>query len=552
MKKNILVTSALPYANGSIHLGHLVEYIQTDIWVRYHKLAGNQVYYFCADDTHGTPVMIAAKKKGITPEELIEKVQIEHEEDLGSFQIDFTNYYSTNSPENHSLSDEIFLKLQKKGHIYQKEIEQAYCETDKMFLPDRFIKGTCPNCGALNQYGDSCDSCGSTYTPLDLVDAKCAVCDDSPSQKKSGHYFFKLKDFEKELKSWFQKGDHVSEGVAKKMDDWFQKGLNDWDISRDGPYFGFKIPGEDNKYYYVWLDAPVGYMASSKNYFDRENLGGFFNKFWREKNDWHVYHFIGKDIMYFHTLFWPAKLMGADFQVPKGVFIHGFLTVNGEKMSKSKGTFILSSVYRKYLDTSYLRFYYASKLSDTMDDIDLNFKDFEFKINSDLVGNFINIFSRIGGGIAKKMDFRIGVMDDEGRSLFNKILSKKEDILSCYESRKFSRAMREIMAVGDLINKYINDKEPWNLVKEEMAAAKIVLSTGLNCAKVMTAFLKPVIPDIAREIELLLNIEPLNFDNMDKIIENHKINPYKHLVTRVDEKKINEMIEKNEESLDQA
>jgi methionyl-tRNA synthetase len=547
--KQQLVTSALPYANGSIHLGHLVEYIQTDIWVRFQKLMGNQTYYFCADDTHGTPVMIAAKNQNISPEEMIKKMQEEHYHDLSSFQIEFTNYYSTNSPENQNLSDEIFLKLKEAGHIYQREIEQAFCQKDNIFLPDRFIKGTCPSCGSQDQYGDSCDSCGTTYSPLELIDPHCAICHQAPTQKKSIHYFFKLKDFAPQLEKWYSDGTHVSAGVAKKMSEWFKGGLNDWDISRDGPYFGFKIPGEENKYYYVWLDAPVGYMASSKNFFTKQGKPELFDMFWREDNDFEIYHFIGKDIMYFHTLFWPAELMGAGFQTPRSVFIHGFLTINGEKMSKSKGTFILARDYLKHLDTSYLRFYYAAKLSDAMDDIDLNFQDFTFKINSDLVGNFINIFSRLIGNIAKKIDYKLGSMDDQGQALFKEILDKKDKIFTLYEERKFSQATREIMQVGDRINKYINDHEPWTLVKNDKEKATTVITVSLNAARLMAAYLKPILPEITLKIEKLLNIEPITFSNLDFTMENHRINPYEHLIERVDEKKIEQMMEESKESL---
>ena len=546
--KNILVTSALPYANGQIHLGHLVEYIQTDIWVRYQKMAGNQTYYFCADDTHGTPIMLAAKKAAITPEQLIAQVKKDHYRDLSAFHVDFTNFHSTHSPENEKLAVLFFNKANEKGHINKKQINQAYCEHDKMFLPDRFIKGTCPKCKATEQYGDSCEVCGTTYSPTDLIDAQCALCGTKPIQKESDHYFFKLSDFSDKLQEWYAAGNHVNESVAKKMQDWFEAGLNDWDISRDGPYFGFKIPGEENKFFYVWMDAPIGYIASALNYFEEKNQKDVFEKFWQNDNEFKIYHFIGKDIMYFHTLFWPAQLMAADFKTPNAVFVHGFLTINGEKMSKSKGTFIQASTYSKHLDPNYLRFYYATKLSDTMDDLDLNLDDFLFRVNSDLVGNFINIFSR-SASIAKKLDNRLGHMDAEGKNLCSSIIDSKEKIQDLFRNRQFAKAMKEITSLGDIINKYIHEQEPWQIIKQDSERARVIITNALNAAKILAGYLKPVLPELIGKIEDFFRIEPITFNNLSSIMEDHQISQYQHLIQRVDKKQIEKMLQDSKQSL---
>ena len=413
MNRKIVVTSALPYANGPIHMGHLVEYLQTDIWVRFQKANGNQCLYFCADDTHGTPIMIKARSEGIEPEQLIKKVHAEHIRDFKNFHIEFDNYYSTHSEENRQLSKLIFNRLLEKSSIVKNEIEQAFCDGCKMFLPDRFIRGTCPRCKAENQYGDSCDSCGATYQPTDLINPACATCGAKPVRRKSLHYFFRLADYQKQLKELIASG-YTGKSVSNKLDEWFAAGLKDWDISRDGPYFGFKIPGEENKFFYVWLDAPIGYIASCKNYCDKNGLD--FEKVWNGK-DYELYHFIGKDIMYFHALFWPAMLMGSSFKVANRLFVHGFLTVNGEKMSKSKGTFIKAETYLNHLDPEYLRYYYASKLTSGVEDIDLNLDDFIAKINSDLVGNLANLASRSVPMLTGKLDSKLGTLDKTGKKL---------------------------------------------------------------------------------------------------------------------------------------
>ena len=545
-KRKILVTSALPYANGSIHLGHLLEAIQTDIYVRFQKAIGNECYYFCADDTHGTPVMLAAKKEGITPEKLVERIKEEHYTDLVSFYILYDNYHSTNTPENKYYSEDIYNKLKSKNHISEREIEQSYCNHDKMFLPDRFIKGTCPKCSTKDQYGDGCESCGNTYSPKDLIDSKCVICNNTPTLKKSKHLFFKLADFEVQLKKWMEEGNHIDSGVKKKLSEWFLEGLQEWDISRDGPYFGFQIPGEIDKYFYVWLDAPIGYMASSKNYFDRVDKEKF-DEFWKSK-EYEIVHFIGKDILYFHALFWPAMLMGADYNTPSRVNVHGFLMVNGEKMSKSRGTFIKGETYRKYLDPEHYRFYLASKLNDSMEDLDLNFSDFILKINSDLIGNFVNIFSRVSTSILDKLDRRLGNINSEGEVLINECISMKDEIQKYYDSRNYSKAIREIMKLSDSINKYVNDNAPWNLIKQDKEKAREVVTNTLNAGKILAIYLKPVLPMITERIFRILDIKNTSFLDINEKIENKVIGLYEFLSMRVDEKAVEKMIEENKVS----
>ena len=544
-KRKLLVTTALPYANGSIHLGHMLEGVQADIWVRYQKLMGNECYFFCADDTHGTPVMLAAKKEGISPEELVSKIHKEHYQDLTGFYIEYDNYYSTNSPENRHFSEEIYNSLKKKSHIAEREIEQSYCEHDKMFLPDRFIKGTCPKCSAKEQYGDGCEVCGSNYSPKDLVDSHCAICGNTPGLKKSKHLFFKLQDFQKELSAWIENPDHVQEGVRNKLNEWFSQGLQEWDISRDGPYFGFEIPGETNKYFYVWLDAPIGYMASSKNYFKDNPL---FDEFWKS-GDGEIVHFVGKDILYFHALFWPAMLLGGDYKTPNRVNVHGFITVNGEKMSKSRGTFIKASTFLKYLDPEHFRFFIASKLNDTLDDIDLNFSDFSSKVNSDLVGNFINILSRTGTSILDKLDRQLGTLSAEGNTLITTLLEAKSEIIKNYEEKNYSKVMKEIAHLGDLVNKYVNDKAPWNLVKTDKEEARQVVTAAINSARILAIYLQPIIPKISEKIFKILGLNSkISFSDLEKNLENVKILPYEMLSQRVDEKAITTMLEENKES----
>jgi methionyl-tRNA synthetase len=544
MPRKIVVTSALPYANGPIHIGHLVEYLQTDIWVRFQKLCGNECLYFCADDTHGTPIMISARAAGISPEELIAQVHKEHKADFDRFYIEFDNYYSTHSPENKYFSELIFNRLNDAGSIVTREVEQAYCENCKMSLPDRFVRGTCPNCKAEDQYGDSCEVCSSTYQPADLINPYCSTCGTRPVLKTSEHYFFKLGDYEQKLRSLLAEG-HTQKSVANKLDEWFNAGLKDWDISRDGPYFGFKIPGEENKFFYVWLDAPIGYMASAKNYCDRNNLD--FETLWNS-GQYELYHFIGKDIVYFHALFFPATLIGAGFRTADKLFVHGFLTVNGEKMSKSRGTFIKASTYIKHLDPEYLRYYYASKLTDGIDDIDLKMEDFINKINSDLVGKFANLASRSGPMLTKKLDSRLGVLDEQGKELIDKLISAKESIIEDYENLRYSAAVRTIAALADQANRYVENNQPWTAIKTDLEKTRVILTTVINTVRILTIYLKPILPKYAEKVEHFLNVEPLSFADIEAVLENHKINNFERLFERIDEKQVDAMIEESKET----
>ncbi|EMN91139.1 methionine--tRNA ligase [Leptospira weilii] len=572
IQRKILVTSALPYANGPIHLGHVLEGIQTDIWVRFQKAIGNECYFFCADDTHGTPVMLAARKEKITPEQLIERVGQEHYTDLTSFGINYDNYDSTHSKANQEISKDIYLKLKEKGHISKRSIEQAYCEKDRMFLPDRFIKGSCPNCNSKNQYGDNCEVCGATYNPKDLIDSHCALCGTPPVVKNSDHIFFKLGNFHKrteqsnfDLQSWIETSETVSEseGVKKKLKEWFDAGLQDWDISRDGPYFGFEIPGEKDKYFYVWLDAPVGYMASSKNFFERNfpNEPNKFDSFWKDKNS-EIVHFIGKDILYFHTLFWPAMLEGSGYRPPSKIHVHGFIGVNGEKMSKSRGTFIKAKTFVKFLDAEHLRFYLASKLGPGMDDIDLSFDDFVNKVNADLVGNLINSVSRVSTTILDSLDRTLGTVSEEGLTLLEEILTQpvkagagdnsiQNIIKTAYEQRNYAKVMREITRLGDRVNRYVNDNAPWKLIKENPEKAREVVTAVLNASRFLAIYLYPVVPKISEQIYKLLNLKGSpEFKDLDKskILEKTKVNPYEMITKRVDEKAIKVMLEENKQS----
>jgi methionyl-tRNA synthetase len=490
--------------------------------------------------------MISARSEGIEPEKLIEKVHAEHIRDFNNFHIEFDNYYSTHSKENKQLSELIFTRLMQKGSIVKREIEQAYCENCKIFLPDRFIRGTCPKCKAENQYGDSCDTCGATYQPTDLINPACATCGCKPVRKKSLHYFFKLADYQKQLKKLIASG-YTGKSVSNKLDEWFAAGLKDWDISRDGPYFGFNIPGEENKFFYVWLDAPIGYIASCKNYCDKKGLD--FEKIWNGK-EWELYHFIGKDIMYFHALFWPAMLMGSGFKIANKLFVHGFLTVNGLKMSKSKGTFIKADTYAKYLNPEYLRYYYASKLTDSVDDIDLNFDDFIAKINSDLVGNLANLVSRSVPMLTGKLDSKLGTIDPDGKKLLHNLLAAKEHIVNDYENLDYASVIRQITSLADAANRYVEQNKPWDSIKKDTEKTRSTLTTILNAVKILAVYLKPILPVFVQKIEKILNIPPLSFANADTLLENHKINEYVRLAERIDKDKVNTMIEesKNEQS----
>ncbi len=543
MPRQIVVTSALPYANGPIHIGHLVEYLQTDIWVRFQKACGNRCFYFCADDTHGTPIMISARKAGITPEELIARIHKEHKADFDSFRVEFDNYYTTHSPENQQLSELIFQRLDQAGSIARRDIEQTYCENCKMPLPDRYVRGTCPRCGALDQYGDSCEMCGSTYQPKDLVDPRCATCGAAPVLQTSKHYFFKLADYEDRLKALLG-GGHTQKSVANKLDEWFQAGLKDWDISRDGPYFGFKIPGEQNKYFYVWLDAPIGYMASAKNYCERHGLD--FDELWNSTDN-ELYHFIGKDIMYFHALFWPAMLMGAGFKTANKLFVHGFLTVNGEKMSKSRGTFIRAATFARHLDPESLRYYYASKLTDTVGDIDLGVEDFVNKTNADIVGKYANLASRSGPMLAGKLGGRLGRLDAEGCALVEKLAAAREGIVADYEGLNYASVVRAISALADEANRYVELKQPWAMIKVDPEQTRATLTAVLNAMKVLTIYLKPILPKFAEKVEKFLNVAPVGFADVDRTLEDHPIGTFERLFERIDEKQVQTMLEESKE-----
>lgn len=546
--RKILVTSALPYANGSIHLGHLVEYIQTDIWVRFHKMQGHQVHYVCADDTHGTPIMLRAEKEGITPETLIANVHKEHSADFSEFLVQFDNYYSTNAPENKELSQSIYKKLKAAGKISTKTIEQFYDPVKNMFLPDRFIKGECPKCHAKDQYGDSCEVCGATYNPTELINAYSAVSGAAPVRKETEHYFFKLSECELFLKDWTRSGTLQGE-AANKMGEWFENGLNDWDISRDAPYFGFEIPDAPGKYFYVWLDAPIGYMASFKKLCADKGLD--FDEYWEKDSQTELYHFIGKDILYFHALFWPATLEFSGHRKPTQIFAHGFLTVNGEKMSKSRGTFITARSYLDHIkNPEYLRYYYAAKLNSTMEDIDLSLEDFVARVNSDLVGKYINIASRTAGFINKRFE---GLLNPSANNaVVSEIKASANVIAESYAAREYGKALREIMRLADLANGFVADKAPWVMAKQEGqdAALQEVCSDALEMFRLLTLYLKPVLPKLAGEIEQFLNIAPLSWDAVaTSLLSQHRINAYEHLITRVDGKQIEAMTEANKENL---
>ncbi len=544
MPRKIIVTSALPYANGPIHIGHLVEYLQTDIWVRFQKMCGNQCLYFCADDTHGTPIMISARKAGIRPEELIERMHKEHKADFDVFGVEFDNYYSTHSPENRYFSELIFTRLNEAGSIATRDVQQTYCENCKMALPDRYVRGTCPRCKAEDQYGDSCEVCSATYQPTELINAYCATCGGTPTLQTSRHYFFKLADYGQRLRELIT-GGYAQKSVANKLDEWFEAGLKDWDISRDGPYFGFKIPGEENKFFYVWLDAPIGYMASAKNYCDRNNLD--FYKVWNG-DEYELYHFIGKDIMYFHSLFFPAMLMGSGFRPAKKLFVHGFLTVNGEKMSKSRGTFIRASTYAKHLNPEHLRYYYAGKLTDGIEDIDLGVEDFTNKTNSDLVGKYANLASRSGPMLTEKLDGRLGQLDEQGRELTSKLASAKERIMRDYESLRFASAVRTISALSDEANRYVEQNQPWVTIKTEPEKTRKVLTAVINAVRILTIYLKPILPKYAQKVEQFLNVEKLDFADVEAVLENHKIGRFERLFERIDRKQVDTMIEESKDA----
>ncbi len=547
-RRKILVTSALPYANGPIHLGHLVEYIQTDVWVRFMKMRGHECIYVCADDAHGTPIMLRAQSEHISPEQLVERIGREHRADFAEFRIGFDNYHTTHSPENRELAQAIYTRLKDAGHIATRTITQAYDPVKEMFLPDRFIKGECPRCGAQDQYGDSCEVCGATYSPTDLKNPVSALSGATPVERESEHHFFKLGDFEGMLRYWIGMG-HLQPEIAHKLNEWFEAGLQDWDISRDAPYFGFEIPGAKGKYFYVWLDAPIGYMASFKSLCARrEDLD--FDDFWGKNSSHEVYHFIGKDIAYFHTLFWPAMLTGAGFRTPNAVWCHGFLTVNGQKMSKSRGTFIMARTYLDHLNPEYLRYYFAAKLGSGIDDIDLNLEDFTARVNSDLVGKVVNIASRCAGFIAKRFGGRLSAQLSEP-GLHAEFVRAGEEIARLYEAREFGHAMRAIMALADRANQYIDERKPWVVAKEEGREQELqdICTMGINLFRVLMAYLKPVLPVTTELAEAFLKCTPLTWHNYLSPLTGHTIGTFTPIMTRVDPEKVNAMVEDSRPTL---
>ncbi len=544
----MLVTCALPYANGSIHLGHMLEHIQADIWVRYQRMRGHQVHFVCADDAHGTPIMLKAQQLGITPEEMIAAVSQEHQADFAGFNISFDNYHSTHSDENRELAGLIYGRLQAGGKIKSRTISQLFDPEKSMFLPDRFVKGTCPKCKSPEQYGDNCDSCGATYSPTELIDPKSAVSGATPVMKDSEHFFFDLPQFETWLADWVRGSGAIQEEMANKMQEWFESGLQQWDITRDAPYFGFEIPGAPGKYFYVWLDAPIGYMASFKNLCNKRGDIDF-DSYWKADSEAELYHFIGKDIAYFHCLFWPSMLEGAGFRKPTKVNVHGYVTVNGAKMSKSKGTFIKASTYLNHLDPECLRYYYAAKLNSRIDDLDLNLEDFVQRVNADVVNKLVNLASRNAGFIAKRFDGKLAATCAEPE-LYAEFANARTVIAEAYESREFSRAIREIMALADKANRYVDDKAPWVIAKQEGADAELqaVCSVGINLFRVLMAYLKPVMPLLAERAEAFL-AETLSWDGIATPLVDHTVAPFKALFSRIEPAKIDAMIEASKEDL---
>lgn len=558
MTRKILVTSALPYANGSIHLGHMVEHIQTDVWVRFQKLRGHECHYCCADDTHGTPVMLAAQKQGIAPEDMIAKVREEHLADFTGFFIGYDNYYSTHSPENKQFSQDIYRALKANGKIESRVIEQLFDPEKQMFLPDRFVKGECPKCHAQDQYGDNCEVCGTTYSPTELINPYSAVSGAKPELRESEHFFFKLGECADFLKAWTSGNNphdgkpHLQPEALNKMKEWLGEGeettLSDWDISRDAPYFGFEIPDAPGKYFYVWLDAPVGYMASFKNLCDR--IGVDFDEYFKADSQTEMYHFIGKDILYFHALFWPAMLHFSGHRVPTGVYAHGFLTVDGQKMSKSRGTFITAKSYLEQgLNPEWMRYYIAAKLNSKIEDIDLNLQDFISRVNSDLVGKYVNIAARASGFIAKRFEGRL--KDVSGSALLAKLAAESDTIAEQYENREYARALRDIMALADAVNEYVDANKPWELAKQEGQDERLheVCSELINAFTMLTAYLAPVLPQTAANAARFLNLDAITWANTRETLGEHAINKYEHLMQRVEQKQVDDLIEANKQSI---
>ena len=546
-QRNILVTSALPYANGPLHMGHMVEYLQTDIWVRFQKLRGHRCTYVCASDSHGTPIMLKARELGVSPEELTEKLSADFVLDFADFGVDFDNFHTTHSKENEELVGGIYTRLRESGDIYTRTIEQSYDEKEGMFLPDRFVRGTCPRCKSEDQPGDACEVCGTTNTPESLIDPVSVLSGTTPVKRESEHYFFKLSEYEDRLRHWMKEAS-LDKNVVAKLNEWFDVGLQDWDVSRDAPYFGIKIPGTDNKYFYVWLDAPIGYMASFRNLCSRDDSLNF-DAYWNADSDAEVYHFIGKDIMYFHTLFWPAVLSGAGYRTPTSVYAHGFLTVNGQKMSKSRGTFIMARTYLDNLSPEFLRYYYAAKLGPTIEDIDLNLEDFVARVNSDLVGKLINIASRCAGFISKRFDGRLAdsLADPD---LFSEFAAASETIAEHFERREYSKAMRQVMALADKANRYIDENKPWVMIKDEerLADVQLVCTQGLNMFRSLMIYLSPVIPGVAKDAREFLNEDEWQWQDASTPLTGTVIRKFKPLLTRVEPEQVQRIIEQSQES----
>ena len=549
--RNILITGALPYANGSLHLGHLVGYIQADIWARFQKLCGNQCYYICGSDAHGTPIMLKAAQEGVKPEELVARIREEQQQDFKEFFVDFDNFYTTHSPENRELAEAIYLQLKQAGLISKKTISQAFDPVKQLFLPDRYVKGTCPRCKAADQYGDSCEVCGATYSPTELIDPKSVVSGATPIQKESEHFFFDLPQCETLLKNWTTQKGTLQPEVANKLEEWFKTGLQSWDISRDAPYFGFEIPGETNKYFYVWLDAPIGYMASFKNKYPE-----LFDKFWGNDNDTELYHFIGKDIIYVHALFWPAILHHANYRKPTSIFANGFLTVNGQKMSKSRGTFIKARTYLKHLNPEYLRYYFARKSNDGVVDVDLNLADYRLRVNADLVGKVVNIASRTARLLAEYFDNVTSdtLIDNQQASMLHDLDSSDyfaQQIKDYYEQRQYNQAMTLIMLLADKTNEYINEQQPWKLVKDSAHKQQVqaICSKALDLFRRIIIYLKPILPQTAKEVEKFLNTRDLTWHDLNKPLLQHKLNSFKPLLTRIEQQDIDAMTQESQDTM---
>lgn len=547
-----LITSALPYANGDIHIGHLVEYIQTDIYVRFLKLIGRDVIYMCASDAHGTPIEINASKRGITPQELVQEYHRRHAEDFARFEVAFDEFYTTDSPENQRHCEIIYRLASEKGHIVTRDIEQSYCESCKRFLPDRYIRGTCPKCRAEDQYGDVCESCGATYQPTELLQPRCALCGATPTLRTSRHFFFQLKDFEPFLREWTSEPGRLQDEVRAFVTTWMDQGLKDWDISRDGPYFGFKIPGEEDKFFYVWLDAPIGYIAATEHYCSSHSTCDAAHYWTEAAADVEIHHFIGKDIAYFHTLFWPAMLAAAEYRVPHAVHVHGFLTVDSRKMSKSRGTFITARQFADFLSPWYLRYYYSTKLGNSIDDLDLNIEEFVNRINAELVNNITNLISRAMGFLNKRLDSRLGTIPAEVRGLMDEILELKGKVLEEYHALRFSLATRHILAISDLANNYVQNAAPWALMKTDPEKARNDLTFAVNCIKIITVLLKPILPSYCANVEKLLGLGELSWEDARFDLENRSIGTFEKLLDRLEPGIMDKLIEASQESLAKA